>query len=50
MAEKIKIYNEKDITRIVKEELSKELFNIQKSLDKIQMRLIDLERMINVLK
>jgi hypothetical protein len=50
MADKITIYNEKDITRLVKEELSKELFNIHKSLDKIQMRLIDLERMMERLK
>jgi hypothetical protein len=46
MADKITIYNEKDITRLVKIELDKELYNIHKLLDKIQIRLIDLERMI----
>jgi hypothetical protein len=50
MAEKIIIYNEKDIARLVKEELDKRMFNLYKTQDKIQMRLIDLERMIARLK
>jgi hypothetical protein len=47
MAQKIKIYNERDIAKMVKDEVNKQLTEVREKLFGIRMRLVDLEKMID---